>query len=145
MSVKAKAEAGRQANLAARKKKAPAKPLTEGQIKWLAQKAKADAKAVEFKLLCKDRGLPIPTREVKFAAPDRDWRADFGWEPEKLLLEVEGGAWSGGRHTRGSGYLEDMVKYNQMTLRGWRLVRVTPQTLCTEETISMLKTLLEAA
>lgn len=91
-----------------------------------------------FAVLCKASGLPLPVTEFRFH-PVRKWRCDFAWPDEKVLLEVEGGAWSGGRHTRGSGYLLDMAKYNAATLMGYKLFRCTPQTLCSDETLAMLK------
>ena len=66
--------------------------------------------------------LPEPVREYKFA-PDRKWRFDFSWPDRKLAVEVEGGVWSGGRHTRGSGYVNDMTKYNRANLLGWCVLR----------------------
>jgi len=35
--------------------------------------------------------------------------------------------WTGGRHSRGKGMIEDMRKYNAATAMGWTLLRVTPQ------------------
>ncbi|MDM1769858.1 hypothetical protein, partial [Acinetobacter sp. 226-4] len=40
--------------------------------------------------------------------PERKWRADFYILGTKVLIEVEGGIWSNGRHTRAQGYLGDM-------------------------------------
>ena len=40
-------------------------------------------------------------------------------------VEIEGGTWSGGRHTRGAGYEADCIKYNIATLKGWRVLRFT--------------------
>ena len=94
--------------------------------------ALVDAQAAEA-------GWPKPEREVRFAPPRR-WRADFfwpknprvfaanyakGWEP--TALEIEGGVWTSGRHTRGSGFLKDAEKYNTMAAMGIRLIRLTPQ------------------
>lgn len=42
-----------------------------------------------------------------------------------LAVELEGGTWANGRHTRGSGYAEDCDKYNQAALLGWRVLRFT--------------------
>ena len=63
-------------------------------------------------------------REYKFCK-DRKWRADFCFPERRLLVEVEGGIWKEGRHTRGSGFMKDCEKYNQATLEGWALLRVT--------------------
>lgn len=77
-------------------------------------------------LLCLAYGLREPTREFRFD-PVRRWRLDFAWEPELVALEVEGGIWTGGRHTRGAGFLADIEKYNAATLAGWSVFRATPQ------------------
>jgi hypothetical protein len=69
-----------------------------------------------------DAKLPEPTREYIFAKPRR-WRFDFAWPAQMVALEVEGGTWSGGRHTRGSGYAADCEKYNTATKLGWRVYR----------------------
>ena len=42
-------------------------------------------------------------REFKFCST-RKWRADFHLIGKMILVEVEGGVWSGGRHTRGKGF-----------------------------------------
>lgn len=61
-------------------------------------------------------------REFKFC-PDRKWRADFRISDTKILVEVEGGIWSGGRHTRGSGFEKDCEKYNWAAANGWIVLR----------------------
>ena len=59
--------------------------------------------------------------------PTRKWRADFHIKNTKLLIEVEGGIWSGGRHTRGKGYLGDMEKYNAATMMGFQVLRFSTE------------------
>ena len=68
--------------------------------------------------------LPAPEREYRFH-PSRRWRFDFAWPTKKIALEVEGGIYAGGRHTRGSGFQKDAEKYNAAALAGWRVLRVT--------------------
>ena len=80
-----------------------------------------------FALLVRAADLPTPEREYKFAgAIGRRWRSDFAWPDAMLLVEIEGGVYSGGRHVRGAGYTKDCVKYNSAAMLGWRLLRFTP-------------------
>ncbi|WP_336984058.1 DUF559 domain-containing protein [Acinetobacter soli] len=53
----------------------------------------------------------------------RKWRADFWITGTKILVEIEGGIWSGGRHTRGKGYIGDMEKYNAAAMMGFTVLR----------------------
>ena len=55
----------------------------------------------------------------------RKWRFDYAHQTLKIALEIEGGVWSGGRHTRGSGFLGDIEKYNAATAAGWAVFRCT--------------------
>ncbi|CAB4174109.1 Restriction_endonuclease_like domain containing protein [uncultured Caudovirales phage] len=64
-------------------------------------------------------------REVVFAPP-RKWRADFLIGDGALLVEVDGGTWTSGRHVTGSGYAADIEKANEAILLGFRVLRVTP-------------------
>jgi very-short-patch-repair endonuclease len=68
--------------------------------------------------------LPEPVLEHRFH-PVRRWRFDFAWPDRKVALEVEGGVWISGRHTRAAGYINDTEKYNEAVLLGWRVIRVT--------------------
>jgi hypothetical protein len=70
-------------------------------------------------------------REVVFAPPRR-WRFDLVIDCRNsdqcglVAVEVEGGSWIQGRHTRGSGFEADCEKYNEATILLWRVLRVTP-------------------
>ena len=65
-------------------------------------------------------------QEFKFH-PSRKWRADFHLKGKKILVEVEGGIWSNGRHTRGKGYLGDLDKYNAATMMGYQVIRFSTE------------------
>lgn len=65
-------------------------------------------------------------QEFKFH-PTRKWRADFHLKGKKILVEVEGGIWSNGRHTRGKGYLGDLEKYNEATMMGYQVIRFSTE------------------
>lgn len=68
--------------------------------------------------------LPAYTSEYVFAPPRR-WRFDYCWPDRKIALELEGGSWVGGRHTRGSGFEADAEKYNAAALGHWLVLRYT--------------------
>jgi len=82
--------------------------------------------------------LPEPIREYKFH-PDRRWRSDFVWTDHKLICEVEGGVYTQGRHTRGSGFEKDCEKYNHATLLGYRVLRVTGKHIKSGEALQWIE------
>jgi hypothetical protein len=61
-------------------------------------------------------------KEHKFH-PAKKWRLDYANPGIKLAIEIEGGIWTLGRHTRGSGFKADMEKYNAASILGWGLLR----------------------
>jgi hypothetical protein len=73
-------------------------------------------------------GGPELEREHKFH-PARKWRFDFCHLRTKTAIELEGGVWSGGRHTRGGGFTADIEKYNAATLQGYVVLRLTGEML----------------
>lgn len=112
--------------------------------------------ATIFPHYCKSQGIPVPVAEYRFGAEAsggsgkglrerldksglKDWRFDYAIVEHMVALEVEGGVFSGGRHTRPTGFLGDMAKYNAAAAMGWLVIRCTPKTLCTLETINYIK------
>jgi very-short-patch-repair endonuclease len=69
-------------------------------------------------------GLPEPETEFRFDTMRR-WRFDLAWVHEGAAVEIDGGTWTGGRHTTGSGYEKDCEKHNAAVLMGWRVFRFT--------------------
>ena len=86
----------------------------------------APRRATDVTLVLKATAEFGPIAEYRFH-PERKWRLDVAWPKQKVALEVEGGAFSRGRHTRGKGFLGDMEKYNTLSSLGWRLFRCTPK------------------
>ena len=83
-------------------------------------------------------GLPEPVFEHRFH-PVRQWRFDIAWPAYRIALEVEGGIWTGGRHSRGAGMAKDMDKYNTATALGWRVLRVEPRNVAMQETVELIR------
>lgn len=91
-----------------------------------------------FALLMRAHKLPQPEREYRFD-PKRRWRFDFAYPKEKIAIEIEGGIFSGGRHTRGKGFIGDCEKYNAAVLQGWKILRYTAETMNVEDLKILLK------
>lgn len=83
-------------------------------------------------------------REYPFH-PARDWRFDFAWVEAQVAVEIDGGTWSGGRHTRGTGYAKDAEKLNEALVWGWRVLRFTTDQLnnepcaCVQQVLGLLR------
>ncbi|MDM1760677.1 hypothetical protein [Acinetobacter sp. 251-1] len=75
--------------------------------------------------------------------PERKWRADFYIVGSNVLIEVEGGIWSGGRHTRGKGYIADMEKYNSAQLLGYSVYRYSTEQVKSGKAIEDIRRLVE--
>lgn len=56
--------------------------------------------------------------------PTRQWAADYAHIATRTIIEVDGGVWSGGRHNRGLGYIEDCRKLNAAAAGGWTVFRI---------------------
>ena len=72
--------------------------------------------------------------------PPRRWRFDIAHTyGRKIAIECEGGTWSGGRHTRGSGFEKDCEKYNQAAIDGWLVLRYTRRMIESGEAIKQIE------
>ena len=107
-------------------------------------------------LLCKVLWIQKPLAEQRLV-PGRKWAVDFVWPNPKfdllngtinnydllwyhgLILEVEGGAYKQGRHTRGTGFEGDCEKYNALAALGYRLIRVLPSWFDNGKALAALK------
>jgi len=66
-------------------------------------------------------GLTGYVREYQ-AIPGRKFRFDFAFLRERLLVEINGGTYNGGAHSRGVGLNRDYEKGNLAVIHGWRLL-----------------------
>ena len=67
----------------------------------------------------------VAVPEYKFH-PKRKWKMDWVILSHMICIEIEGGVWTNGRHTRGKGFVNDMEKYNTATVMGWKVIRIVP-------------------
>lgn len=85
--------------------------------------------------------LPTSVREWKFC--ERQWRFDFAWPAEKVAVEIEGGIWTRGRHSRGKGMESDMRKYNRAASLGWIVLRGSGAMVQSGELLAAAKAVLQ--
>jgi len=104
--------------------------------------------------------LPTPETEYRFAmhyvgmgkelrkriqaAGLKDWRFDFAWPDHMLAVEVEGGTFVGGRHTRGVGFRDDCHKYHHAMRLGWTVYRCEGTLIRMGLAVALIERLLQA-
>jgi len=92
-----------------------------------------------FDLIWLAIGGPRLEKEFRFHG-GRKWRFDRALVREKIAFEIEGGTWSGGRHTSGIGFRNDCEKDNCALALGWRVFRLTSEMV----SVSYMRALLVA-
>ena len=107
-------------------------------LRVLRGRAKAKERAERFVLLLRASRVAVPTQEFRFW-PGRKFAFDFAWPDQMVALESEGGAWSGGAHTRGAHFASDCLKYTEAAIRGWCVVRVLSGQLATDATVDLVR------
>lgn len=109
-----------------------------------ARKPSQTSSGLPFVVLCRAVGLPEPEPEYRFH-PTRKWRFDWAFVSAQIAVEQEGAVWTGGRHTRGAGFLKDLEKYNTAAALGWRVLRGTPQQIADGSLLPLLEGMLRRA
>lgn len=85
--------------------------------------ARKDELVAEFRQVWRGLNGPDLVEEYPFHSARR-WRADFAHLDARVIIEIDGGVWSGGRHTRGGGFIEDCAKLNAAAVSGWTVFRL---------------------
>ena len=100
--------------------------------------------SAKFEILWKSLGRGELKKEHKFAEGRRfrfDYYVDF--LTYGIAIELEGGVWSRGRHTRPTGFLNDMEKYNLAASMGILVFRVPSHDISTKWLSQIIKTINE--
>lgn len=111
-----------------RRIKPPMRKKTE--LERIRVKAKREKHENKFAFLWKAINGPALKREHRFC--ERMWRFDFAHLDTKTAIEIEGGIWNQGNHTRGRGFIEDACKYNRAVVSGWFVFRLSPEMITLE-------------
>jgi len=67
-------------------------------------------------------GIPAPVREYRFH-DTRKWRFDLAWADQNLAVEIDGGLFVNGGHSRGKAREGDYAKDAAAMALGWRVLR----------------------
>lgn len=96
----------------------------------------------EFEKQLNEYGL-IPYLTQYRAVPKRQFRFDFAFPKESLLIEIQGGVWSRGAHGRGSGIVRDYEKLNLAVKNGFFVLQFDTNMVKSKEGIELVKSILE--
>lgn len=77
-------------------------------------------------------------REVELI-PGRKFSMDFYIENRTLIVEVDGGTASGGRHVRPEGYEKDCEKQNLAAQQGYLYMKVTARMVNKEQAVEFIE------
>jgi hypothetical protein len=61
--------------------------------------------------------------------PFRRWRFDFAIPSLKIAIEINGGVWSNGRHSRGSGLVKEYEKMRAAAVLHWYVFAYDPKSI----------------
>ena len=98
--------------------------------------------ATKFEMLWCSLGGCLLIKEYQFV-PNRKFRMDYYGELNgiKFCVELEGGIYVRGRHTRPSGFLRDMEKYNLAAQQGIFVFRVPSHNISAEWLTPIIKSI----
>ena len=82
--------------------------------------------------------IPSPVAEFKFH-PIRRWRFDYAWLDQRVYLEINGGIFVGGRHSRGASLLKEWEKIAAATAMGYRPLFCQPRDICSAKTLDAIR------
>ena len=129
--------------MVAKRRKAIAKAKTEPKAKAKAGAKQAGSKPAgskgEIALAGQLDLRGISYERELMLIPKRRFRFDFLLAQFALVVEVEGGTWSGGRHTTGAGFKSDCFKYNAALELGYRVLRYTTDMVTRGEAIAQVE------
>jgi len=84
---------------------------------------------------------PDPVAQCRFH-PDKGWIYDYCWIDKLLALDIQGGGFVMGAHSREGGMTNDYYKHNAAVLMGWRPL-LASRTMILNEVNSLIDTILE--
>ena len=105
--------------------------------------SREDAAAVDRLAFQLTTVLAMPVkREYRFH-PDRKWRFDLALIDQRVAVEIDGGGFVYGGHSRGAGRRRDLEKDGEALKLGWILVRCMPEHVRSGQALSWVEAALK--
>ena len=98
--------------------------------------------SAKFELLWRSLGGGELKKEHKFS---EGRRFRFDYFTAGVAIELEGGVWTRGRHTRPSGFLDDMEKYNLTASLGILVFRIPSHDISAKWLSPIIETIKQGA
>jgi hypothetical protein len=102
----------------------PTKPADKTAARKVLDRILQERFAAEFETVWKRNNGPELEKEFRFWPKGKAWLADYRVVGKMVLIELEGGVWSKGRHVRPAGFIEDCIKYNKAAMMGYMVIRI---------------------
>ena len=126
-------------------------PVRELHPMWCCEHAKSDHANVSHYAIEGDKqwlcGFCIGAHAWHEYHHERNWRVDFAWPAQRVIVEVEGIRFDaqGGRHQTGAGFARDLEKYSALELAGWHVIRVSQREITSGVALSLIEAALRKA
>lgn len=105
------------------------------------EREKAEREKLEIALEVQLRAHNIRFEKQYRFHPTRKWRADFAMLNEQrkgLMVEVQGGIYSGGRHTRGDAIEDECEKFAYAIMLHWYVMPITAKQIANGSAIKWI-------
>ena len=96
---------------------------------------------LEMMLLTRLEHAGLPLGETQYpAVVGRQFKFDRAWPaPHMVAVEVQGGLWVAGAHSRGSGVERDCLKLSMAAAVGWRVLPISKAMIESGEAIALIR------
>ncbi|MDC4404058.1 hypothetical protein OHX09_09435 [Acinetobacter baumannii] len=116
------------------KTKPKSRPLPKPTQKYLQAEATLKEELIDLAIGFESKFQPIHTKH---------WRFDFHIVKLRLLIEIEGGPWSGGRGGKLANKAWSLDRYDQVEELGYKIERFHPDSVLSGYVINWIKSELE--
>lgn len=82
-------------------------------------------------------GLPLGLPQYPVVT-GRQFKFDRAWPEQRVAVEIQGGLWVNGAHSRGSGVERDCLKLSMAAALGWRVLPISKQMIKSGEAVNLI-------